>query len=213
VRTVKGVDIWENGEPDRPYVIVGVIDSATLPTSGVLLGAALAAGSESDMVDAAKKNGGDAVILVSEQTTGGGGRVGTISKVLVVRYVAPTHGAYHRLFVVAVCSDCAAKEVEKRVAAGLNGDHVPATCPAELSDHPDQTDLGSLCRWLDSKGIDGLILITESASHTCGLTLVDTAKNSPVKIYTAYSTLSDLSSISGELLGQWLRQDGYVAER
>jgi hypothetical protein len=105
VRTVKGVDIWENGEPDRPYVIVGVIDSATLPTSGVLLGAALAAGSEGDMVNVAKKNGGDAVILVSEQTTSGGynatvtpdyfgggtvairERVGEISKVLVVKYV------------------------------------------------------------------------------------------------------------------------------
>jgi hypothetical protein len=242
VRTVKGVDIWENGEPDRPYVIVGVIDSATLPTSSILLGATLAAGSESDMVNAAKKNGGDAVILVSEQFTSGGynamvtpnysgggtvtirERVGKVSKVLVVRYVAPTHEVYHRFFVLALCSDCAGKEVERQIAAGLSSDQVPATCAAEFSDtdhpdqDPDQTNLDSFCRWLYSKGIDGLILITEAGGHNrkskIGLTLVDTAKNSPVKIYTADDTLHDVSSVSGigRLLGQWLRQDGYVAD-
>ena len=130
----------------------------------------------------------------------------------------PAQEVYHRLFVVALCSDCTAKEVERQIAAGLNGDQVPAVCPAELSDtdHPDQTDVDSLCRWLYARGVDGLIVVGEPGGDSwkgkIALELVDTAKRITVKLYPADNTLQNLSSVSGigRLLGQWLRQDGYI---
>jgi hypothetical protein len=105
VRQSNGIDIWENGEPDRPYIILGVIDSSTVPSSSILVGAVFSAASAGDMVNVAKKNGGDAIILVSEQATSGGytgmvnptyggganvtlrERVGRNAKVVVVKYV------------------------------------------------------------------------------------------------------------------------------
>jgi hypothetical protein len=96
-------------------------------------------------------------------------------------------------------------------------------CPAELSDHPDQspdqTDVDSLCRWLYAKGFDGLIVIAEPGGDSwkgkITLELVDTAKRITVKLYPADNTLQNLNSVSGigRLLDQWLRQDGYFAER
>jgi hypothetical protein len=133
----------------------------------------------------------------------------------------PAQGVYHRLFVVALCSDCTAKEVERQIAAGLNGAQVPAVCSAQLSDtdHPDQTGVDSFFRWLTAKGFDGLILITEPGGDSwkgkIALQLIDTSTRIRVKFYPADGTLHDLSSVSGigRLLGQWLRQDGYFAER
>jgi hypothetical protein len=127
----------------------------------------------------------------------------------------PSEQAYHRFFVLAVCSNCVAKEVERQIAAGLNADQVTAVCPVELPDYPDETDLNSICRWFYAKGFDGLITVTQPEGDDwkgrIALTLVDTAKHSTVKIYPAENTLRNLNSVShvGWLLGEQLRQDGY----
>lgn len=135
-------------------------------------------------------------------------------------YVAPvnepsTQGVYHRFFVLALCSDCNAKEVERQISDGLNSDHVPAVCPADISDHPDRGDLDTVCGWLHAKGFDALITIAQPEGDSwkgkIALTLMDTAKQSKVKVYPVDDALRNLGSVShvGWLLGEQLRQDAY----
>lgn len=94
LRTVDGVDFWENGEPDRKYKVVGVIDDSR-KGSGVagLISGALKDG---DIAKAVKEHGGDGVILSSEskELTGvnvhGNSATGSYqknAKFLVVKYV------------------------------------------------------------------------------------------------------------------------------
>src|ERR1017187_9647440 len=56
VRTVDGVEFWENGEPDRKFHILGVIDDFRGESI-------LVAGKDGAIAKIAREHGGDAVIL------------------------------------------------------------------------------------------------------------------------------------------------------
>lgn len=57
VKTVNGVEIWENGEPNRPYRIIGMIDDSRG-------GGMLTPSRYSAAVKLIKKHGGDAGVLL-----------------------------------------------------------------------------------------------------------------------------------------------------
>lgn len=73
VRSVDGVDFWENGEPDRRYVILGVISEAAkkqLPTdrfSQVFQDAGGNSDWDTEIAKVAREHGGDAVIIVTKK--------------------------------------------------------------------------------------------------------------------------------------------------
>jgi hypothetical protein len=113
VRNVKGIDIWDIGEPDRKYEIIGFIQQEMIQDNVSLLSRAMNnAISESAIIAEAKKRRADAIIffsstsqIVGADTSGGGyatafGRYTTYQgdahttfralaqkKVAVVRYV------------------------------------------------------------------------------------------------------------------------------
>jgi hypothetical protein len=68
VRNVSGIDIWDVGEPDCKYQIIGYIRQDTEQNGGLLSRAIASSASESEMVDVAKKHGGDGIIFVSSSS-------------------------------------------------------------------------------------------------------------------------------------------------
>ena len=68
VRNVSGIDIWDVGEPNCKYQIVGYIQQDTEQRGGLLSRAIASSASESEMIDAAKKHGGDGIIFISSSS-------------------------------------------------------------------------------------------------------------------------------------------------
>jgi hypothetical protein len=88
VRVVEGIDFWENGEPDRRYRILGVIDDSRGE------GFVSRSGKDKAIAKVARERGGDAVILSgsSREFTGvdlgsGAAHYRRITKLVVVKYV------------------------------------------------------------------------------------------------------------------------------
>jgi len=71
VHTVNGVDIWDVGEPDCKFKIIGYIQQEKRQR-GLLSRSLGNSAEESEMIDEAKKHGGDGVIFMSSssQVTG-----------------------------------------------------------------------------------------------------------------------------------------------
>ena len=74
MRTINGIDIWENGEPNRPYRVIGIIDDSTLESNGAQPGtldilsvaSAVSLGSRDNrLVSEAKKHGADAIVALN----------------------------------------------------------------------------------------------------------------------------------------------------
>jgi hypothetical protein len=87
VRVVNGIDFWENGEPDRKYKILGVIDDSR--GEGLIS----RSGKDNAIAKVARERGGDAVILVgsSREFRGidlhsGAAHYRRVTKVVVVKY-------------------------------------------------------------------------------------------------------------------------------
>ncbi len=86
VRNVQGIDFWENGEPDRKYRILGVIDDARKDSIFV-------PGKDGAVAKLARERGGDAVILAGgdRELSGvdnyGNAHYRRITKMVVVKYV------------------------------------------------------------------------------------------------------------------------------
>ena len=57
VKIVNGMDVWTDGDPDRPYRIIGLMNQTTRPAPGRMIDAS------DDLVALARKNGADAVIV------------------------------------------------------------------------------------------------------------------------------------------------------
>ena len=88
IRVVEGIDFWENGEPDRKYRILGVIDD--LRGEGLIS----RRGKDEAIAKVARKHGGEAVILsgTTREFRGvnldsGAARYKRITKLVVVKYV------------------------------------------------------------------------------------------------------------------------------
>jgi hypothetical protein len=87
VRVVDGIDFWENGNPDRKFKILGVIDDSR--RDGIFTGS----GRDSAIAKVARERGGDAVILVdSDRELSGVDQYGDVhyrrnTKLMVVKYV------------------------------------------------------------------------------------------------------------------------------
>jgi hypothetical protein len=88
VRVVEGIDLWENGEPDRKYRILGVIDDSR--GEGLIS----RSGKDGAIAKTAREHGGDGVILSgsSREFRGvdldsGAARYRRITKLVVVKYV------------------------------------------------------------------------------------------------------------------------------
>jgi len=68
--TVDGIEIWENGSPDRRYKVLGVADVSTLSKAPCMV---ITGGFDSHvdncLAKEAKKHGGDAVILVQAESS------------------------------------------------------------------------------------------------------------------------------------------------
>jgi hypothetical protein len=73
VRSVDGVDFWENGEPDRRYVILGLVGEPAKkqapvdPFSKVFTDAGGSSARDSAIAKVAHDHGGDAVIIVTQK--------------------------------------------------------------------------------------------------------------------------------------------------
>lgn len=88
LRVVEGVDFWENGDPDRKYKILGVIDDSR--GDGLIS----RMGKDSDIANKAKEHGGDAVIFIGSDRelrgvdlSSGVVKYRRVTKVLVVKYL------------------------------------------------------------------------------------------------------------------------------
>ena len=88
IRVVKGIDIWENGEPDRKYQILGVIDDSR--NDGLIPQIR----KDTAIALVARERGGDAVILSDSSLeirdvdmNDGVARYRRMTKILLVRYV------------------------------------------------------------------------------------------------------------------------------
>ena len=88
VRVVEGIDFWENGEPDRKYQILGVIDDSR--NDGLIPQIR----QDTTIALVARERGGDAVILSDSSLeirdvdmNDGVARYRRMTKVVVVRYV------------------------------------------------------------------------------------------------------------------------------
>ena len=69
VDSVGGIDFWRNGQPDRQYVILGVIEQSHhhgLPLGKVSRSFSSSSDREETIAKVAKKNGGDAVVFVAQ---------------------------------------------------------------------------------------------------------------------------------------------------
>jgi len=87
VRVVDGIDFWENGDPNRKFKILGVIDDRR--GDGLLLRLRR----DSDVAKVAHERGGDAIILINRDRelsavqTDGSVNYRQITKLMVVKYV------------------------------------------------------------------------------------------------------------------------------
>ncbi|MCX5835192.1 MAG: hypothetical protein NTV99_11935 [Deltaproteobacteria bacterium] len=92
LRNVGGIDVWEHGEPDRPYRIIGIIDCGVPITGGVWLAISLLT-TDSQVISAAKEKGADGIILQrSDYTNMGqtsyGKPLGSVRQVAIaIKYV------------------------------------------------------------------------------------------------------------------------------
>jgi hypothetical protein len=70
LNTVDGIEIWENGSPDRRYKVLGVADVSTLSKAPCMV---ITGGFDSHvdncLAKEAKKHGGDAVILIQAESS------------------------------------------------------------------------------------------------------------------------------------------------
>jgi hypothetical protein len=72
VRSVDGIDFWENGEPDRRYVILGIIGEAAKPQpplghlSQIFQDSGGSSDRDSAIAKVAHHHGGDAVIITTK---------------------------------------------------------------------------------------------------------------------------------------------------
>src|ERR1035441_2407602 len=64
VRNVNGIDVWDVGQPDCKFKIIGYIQQEK-HQKGLLSRAMASSAEESEMIDEAKKHGGDAVVFLS----------------------------------------------------------------------------------------------------------------------------------------------------
>jgi hypothetical protein len=88
LRVLDGVDFWENGDPDRKYKIVGIIDDSR--GDGLIS----RMGKDTDIANKAKQHGGDAVIFIGSDRELRGVDLSSgivhyrrATKVLVVKYM------------------------------------------------------------------------------------------------------------------------------
>jgi hypothetical protein len=88
VRVVDGIDFWENGEPDRKYKILGVIDDSR--GEGLIS----RSGKDGAIAKVVRERCGDAVVFASStrefrgvDLDSGAARYRRITKVVVVKYV------------------------------------------------------------------------------------------------------------------------------
>jgi hypothetical protein len=100
-RTLDGIDIWENGAPNRRFKILGVIEDNVLENRGAapntlnilnVASAASLASREKRLVAEAKKHGADAIVYVaSNRTFLNAGQYETnfqnLVKVVAIKYV------------------------------------------------------------------------------------------------------------------------------
>ena len=96
VSNVDGIDFWEDGDADRKYKILGLIERSRgqrVPFGRLFGSFSSSGGSESAIAKAAHKKGGDAVIVLNgddAQSSGddfGEGHHRRHKKYLVVKYV------------------------------------------------------------------------------------------------------------------------------
>jgi hypothetical protein len=84
---VDGIDFWENGEPDRKFQILGVVDDKR--GEGIIS----RSGKDSALAKIAKEHGGDAVVLASSSREfrgiddQGNANYRRLTKVVVVKYL------------------------------------------------------------------------------------------------------------------------------
>ena len=88
VRVVDGIDFWENGEPDRKFKVLGVIDDSR--GDGLLS----RMGKDSAIAKVARERGGDGVIPSGSSRefrgvdlNSGAAHYTRVTKVVVVKYV------------------------------------------------------------------------------------------------------------------------------
>ena len=68
VHTVKGIDIWDVGEPDCQYKIIGYIHQDVVENHSLLGGPMTDSASQTQMVNEAKTHGGDAIVFLSSSS-------------------------------------------------------------------------------------------------------------------------------------------------
>jgi len=66
-RVVKGMDVWSNGDPDRPFRVLGLI-SQNFRNNGSPMAAIAGLNREAALVAEARKQGGDAIIYIWAQS-------------------------------------------------------------------------------------------------------------------------------------------------
>ncbi|MGA2138910.1 MAG: hypothetical protein ABSH14_08625 [Verrucomicrobiia bacterium] len=88
VRVVNGIDFWENGDPNRKYKILGVIDDSR--GEGIISRSSR----DDDIAQAAHERGADAVIFAGSDRefrgvdlNSGGAYYKRITKLIAVKYV------------------------------------------------------------------------------------------------------------------------------
>jgi hypothetical protein len=62
-----GIDIWTSGEPDRPFELLGVIDTAQSNAANYIAYFERA-GHDAEIINTAKENGGDAIVLLNKNS-------------------------------------------------------------------------------------------------------------------------------------------------
>jgi hypothetical protein len=120
------LDVWENGEPNRPFRIIGIVEDETLENRGAAPGtlnvlnvasAAALAGREKRMVLEAKKHGADAIVyLAANRNFLGAGQYETNfkqqTKIAAIKYADLTGLSSFPLL------QCPKTEIEKAFGAG-----------------------------------------------------------------------------------------------
>jgi hypothetical protein len=68
VRKVGDLDVWEYGEPDRPYRVLGIIESA-VPITGSVFVLVSMASMHNDVLETAKQQGADGIMFMKGSST------------------------------------------------------------------------------------------------------------------------------------------------
>jgi hypothetical protein len=96
VRNVKGIDIWDIGEPDRKFEIIGFIQQEMIQNNANLLARAINNSiSEAALVAEAKKRGGDAIIFISSASQIAGAHTSDSGTASTVGPFTTFHGDAH----------------------------------------------------------------------------------------------------------------------